>query len=472
VQHHTFHNSLDVDWYRITGLVVGWSYNVRTSNLAAGTDTYMVLYDQNGTIVKSNDDFDNNTFCPGWLQFCASSISWTATNTGPYYLLVRTLSYGGACPAYDISGRPLRSFSPIVPGQQATPTPTPTPTATGTQPPTRTPTPTPTVTRTPTPTITPTRPLEPTIIPVPGVLHPKGVAVDPATHLAFVTGRDNDRLYVVDPFSATVIQDVKVGDEPWGVLVNSITNKVYVANFASGNVYILNATTRAVIDVIWVGPNPTFVKINPVTNMIFVPTYGNHNVAIINGWTDMVEAIRPSGSTGTWGIAVNPNLNRIYLSNRDTGAVTTLNGNDSFRVIPDQTISPCGGTGSSPYSMDFNPANNKLYIACAPAGNVDHAAIYQASSSGLTRLAFTPIGAGGGDGGGGVVVDPGTGNVFFTNSVANTVSVVSGLSNAVIATVPVGVNPFGAAVDAGLKWVWVGNRDSNNLYLIPDTYGP
>jgi YVTN family beta-propeller protein len=245
-----------------------------------------------------------------------------------------------------------------------------------------------------------------------------------------------------------------------------------VANFASGDVYVLDATTRALRAIIPVGPNPTFVKINPITNRIFVPTYGNNGVVIINGATDTVERIVGAQGAGTWGIAVNPTLNRLYVGSRDTDTVATLDGNNNFNVIPEQSIHPCGGRGASPYAMDFNPANGKLYIACAPSGDVNRAAVYQTDATGMGYLAFLPIGSGGEDGGGGVTVDSATGNVFFTNSVSNTVSVIGGNSNAVVATRPAGRNPFGAAADGSLGWVWVGNRDSNDLTFLVDVYAP
>jgi YVTN family beta-propeller protein len=461
-QTHTFHTNTDVDWLRIEGLTVGVSYAIRTANLVGGADTYIALYDNNGVLIKSNDDFDfpTNTNCPALPQFCASAITWTPTYSGPYYLLVRTLSYPpGACPGYDIFGRPLRSYSPIVPGN---PPRTPTPTPTGTPRPTHTPTSTPTRGTIVNPTPLP---------PVPGLTHPKGLAVNPATHLLYVTSRDSNQLFILDGLSFAVVQAVKVGREPWGVAVNGATNKVYVANFASGDVYVLDATTGAPREVIPVGPNPTFVKVNPVTNKIFVPTHGNNGVVIINGWTDTVEQIVGTHGAGTWGIAVNPTLNRLYVSNRDTGAVATLDGNNSFRVIESQFIYPCGNRGS-PYGLDFNPANNKLYIACATAGDVNRAAIYQADTAGLTRLADVGIGSGGSDGGGGVAVDPATGNTFFTNSLSNTVSVIGGNSNAVVATVPVGINPFGIAADSVTRYVFVGDRVTNDLWVIPDTYAP
>ena len=363
----------------------------------------------------------------------------------------------------------------------ATHTPTNTPTATHT--PTYTPTQTATVTNTPTatetptntPTNTPTKPPPPTATPTPtpdpSVLMPNGVAVDPITHLVYVTSRDNGRLFVMDSTGQNVVDNVAVGSLPWGVAVNPATNRVYVANWGTEDITVLDATTRAFLRSIDVGPYPTFIKINPQTNRILAVRYGSNNLVVMNGDTDAIETTVGTGGVGAWGLAVNPSLNRVYVSNRDSGSVTTLDGNNGYQVIDSQTIKPCGDTGSAPFSLDFNPANNKLYIACSPFHNVDAAAVYTAGSGGLTPLAFFAIGDGSDTGGGGVTVDTATGNVFFTNSRANTVSVVGGATDSVIATVNTGTNPYGAAADPILRQVVIGNRFSHNLTIIPDTFG-
>jgi YVTN family beta-propeller protein len=303
-------------------------------------------------------------------------------------------------------------------------------------------------------------------------MHPKAVAVDPTTQRVYATARDTDRLYVFNGMTLAVIGSAAVGNEPWGVAVNPDTNKVYVANFASGDLYVLDATTLALRTIIPVGPNPTFVKFNPTTNQLFVVTYGNSHVAVINGATDTLVTTVPSGGLAAWGLAVDPNANLVYVSNRDSGTVTTLDANRGYQTVGGRTIQPCGGAGASPYGLEFNPTNNKLYIACAPSQNVNRAAVYRATATGMTRLAFLPVGNGGEDGGGGVAVDRATSNVFFTNSEANTVSVISGITDAVITTLPTGRSPFGAGVDSETRRVFIVNRDSNDLSVFQDTFGP
>jgi YVTN family beta-propeller protein len=307
---------------------------------------------------------------------------------------------------------------------------------------------------------------------IPGFVHPKAVAVDPTTHRVYATSRDADRLYVFDGATLLPLAYAAVGREPWGVALNADATKVYVANFASGDLYVLDAMTLALRAVIPVGPNPTFVKVNPLTNRVFVVTYGNSRVAVVNGATDTLETTVPSGGLAAWGLAVDPNANLVYVSNRDSGTVTVLDGNHSYQAIMSRALQPCGGAGASPYGLDFNPSNSKLYIACSPSQNVNRIAVYRATVVSLTRLAFLPVGDGGDDGGGGVAVDRATSNVFVTNSAANTVSVLSGVTDTVIATLPTGLNPFGAAADPVSRRVFVVNRDSHDLSVYLDTLGP
>lgn len=458
-QLHNFHASDDLDWYRIDNLTAGWSYNISTSDLTGGADTYMILYDRDSMIVKANDDRDT-ALCPTLRQFCASSLSWVASYPGPYLLAVRTLTYPDEqdptcpCPGYSISGKRLRMGMPYVPA-----------------PPAETPAPTPTATPPPTPTPTPEPPVEAPAR-IPGLQHPKDIAIDRTTHRVYVTSRDNDRLYIIDGEALRIVDTVKVGDEPWGVAVNPATRKLYVAHYASGDLWVIDTTTLIVLEILRLGGHPTFVKINEDTDKIVVALHGNGHVAVIDGKTDTLERYSPAGGAGPWGLALNPHLNHVYVGTRDSGTVQVLDANSNFSLTSAK-IKPCGSAGSAPYAMAFNPANNKLYIACSPFHNVRAVAIYQAAANGaLVRLAFVAMDEGGEDGGGGVVVNPATDSAFITNSLANTVSVIGGSTDTVLSTLPVSANPFGIAVDGTTGRVFVANRDSSDVFVFIDPTTP
>jgi YVTN family beta-propeller protein len=256
------------------------------------------------------------------------------------------------------------------------------------------------------------------------------------------------------------------------VTVNPNTNKVYVANWGTNNVTVVDGATLAVIKSIYVGPKPTFAKHNPFTNQVFVVTYGNSSVAIIDGATDMLQATVTTGGVGSWGLAVNPSLNRIYVSNRDSRNITTLDGGSGWSVLGGQSVTPCTGPAPAPYALEFNPINNKLYNACAPSGSVNTAVIYQAGAGGLSYIGSRGIAEGGADGGGGIAIDTSNGNAFFTNSTSNSVTVIGGSSNNVVGSAATGADPFGTAADSTTGRVFVVNRTGNTVSVLPNSYLP
>lgn len=92
VQTHNFHATGDADWVKFA-MTTGGTYTIATSNLGASNDTYMYLYDTNGTTILDQDD-DSGT---DW----GSQIVWTATQSGTYYVRVRHYSSTGGCTGYD-----------------------------------------------------------------------------------------------------------------------------------------------------------------------------------------------------------------------------------------------------------------------------------------------------------------------------------------------------------------------------------
>lgn len=403
-----------------------------------------------------------------------ATATWTATPTdGPTPTPTQTLTPTETATA---SATPTMTQTPT-----ATHTPTETPTASVTPTPSMTPTWTATATPTatcppggciyvvylpltlseqpPTPTPTPTRTAT---TETPGLAHPKAVAARADTHDIYVTSRDNNRVYRLD--GATLAEEgyAATGSQPWGVDYNPQTGKLYVASFASGDVRVYDGNTLALLKVIPVGPSPTFARVNRTANKVYVALYSSNALAVIDGATDTLAAKVSAGGVGSWGLAFNAALNRVYVSNRDSGTVTTLDGNAGYAVLTGQTRGVCGGAGSSPYGMDFNPQNNRLYIACAPAGRVNTAAIYGAGAGGLTFLANAALDDGGSDGGGGVAMDPVTGNVYFANAASDTVTVINS-GNLVAGNFPTGSQPFGVAVDSTAGRVYVVNRESNDI---------
>lgn len=80
MQSHNFSTLADQDWIKFDAQG-GVTYQLRTFNLDVAADTYLYLYDTDGsTLLASNDDANGSL---------ASEIEWTAPVTGTYYVRVQ-----------------------------------------------------------------------------------------------------------------------------------------------------------------------------------------------------------------------------------------------------------------------------------------------------------------------------------------------------------------------------------------------
>ncbi len=96
IQTHNFDVSGDQDWVRFSA-EAGVNYAIHTMNLDQSSDTFLYLYDVDGTtLLASNDDFGDTL---------ESYIQWTPAVDGNYYILVEHWSPSGSgCgTSYDIT---------------------------------------------------------------------------------------------------------------------------------------------------------------------------------------------------------------------------------------------------------------------------------------------------------------------------------------------------------------------------------
>ncbi|MEJ5198302.1 MAG: YncE family protein, partial [Anaerolineae bacterium] len=301
-----------------------------------------------------------------------------------------------------------------------------------------------------------------------GVNYPNGLGVNRNTHALYVAGRNDRAIYRINPLIGAITHVIPVGRQPFGTAVNTRTNKVYVANFQDNTISVINEISASVMTTITLASfgEPTYVAINEQTNRIYVPLHRDGRLAVINGETDMLLAT-VEACAGAFGVAVDSISNRIYVSCRDAQIIRTINAATN-EVIWEETIYLPG----MPFSLGLDSALGQLYVPVADNPNDPNAPrkvfVFRVPAILPSPHGIVLVKPGGPDGGGGVVVNPNTHRVFVTNSLDDSVTVFDGRTLAVLDTIPVGDNPLAAAVDAGLNYIYVGNRDSNNISLIPD----
>jgi len=93
---HNFHAAGDQDWFKFEAWA-GNSYTIEIANLGLNSDTYLYLYDTNGTtMLAANDDYGGTL---------ASKIIWQAPANGTYYVMVKhwNPNVGGCGTGYELS---------------------------------------------------------------------------------------------------------------------------------------------------------------------------------------------------------------------------------------------------------------------------------------------------------------------------------------------------------------------------------
>ena len=346
--------------------------------------------------------------------------SWTPLSSGEYTIVVK--AYNGAgqvgeSEAITLSAVEVISEASPTPSLEVTETPTlvvvsPTPTSTPTAAPTPTSTPiptstptgiTPTPTDTPTPTSTPTAtpptgPCLPTFVTTINVgTHPKGVAA--GANRVYVGLHDVPQVKVIDRASNTVVdtwdtkaaaglgryangvvishgrvyvanrngnsvsailisnhedvQIIPVGIHPFGVAAGS--DYVFVANFDSDSVTIINSSTLAT-NTVSVPGKPTMLA--AIGNNAYLASWSGGVYKVGSDGSVAHLLVPPAGVQSYFGVAADPNTNRVYVTLQQRKRIIVLSAADN-------SIMGNIDLGFIPYGIGVNPRNNYIYVLSA-----------------------------------------------------------------------------------------------------------
>jgi YVTN family beta-propeller protein len=201
-------------------------------------------------------------------------------------------------------------------------------------------------------------------IPLCGDTNHMGLAVNPSTNRIYAANNlDPGSVWVIDGGTNTIVDTVTVGSDPMEVAVNPNTNRIYVTNDVDpGSVSVINGSSDAIIATVPVGRQPEGVAVNPNTNRIYVANTMDGTVSVINGASNAVMAIVPIDSYQTCPLVidVNPNMNRTYVGTC-TRTVSVIDGPSNTVV---DTVFSNNSPGYDPvYGIAVNPNTNRVYAA-------------------------------------------------------------------------------------------------------------
>ena len=273
---------------------------------------------------------------------------------------------------------------------------------------------------------------------------PTAIAANSSTDRVYVANARSGTVSVINALTNTKITDIKVGSYPLGISVSG--DRVYVANAFSGTVSVINALSNTKITDIKVGGSPRAVGYIPY-----------HGLYVADNFDDIVQVLYLGVGTTIKNITVGfgPQAmgvigDRVYVANELNDTVSVIDGdtNTVFSTIK---------VGSSPNAIGVNPSTNTIYVANSDSNTISvinalsnigkKKVIYNSGSNIIVINATTnktdkDIKVGSSPNA--IGVNPSTNTIYVANSDSNTISVIDGNANRVVAGVTFNVKPANA----------------------------
>jgi YVTN family beta-propeller protein len=268
-------------------------------------------------------------------------------------------------------------------------------------------------------------------------------------------------------FSASaqrVVASIPLRATPFGVAVNPFKNRIYVATVDSSTgkhaLAVIDGRTNAQVATVSL-PAATLVAVNVVTHRVYVAgcnfpqTPIACTLSVVDGDQNQLLTTIPISSNaaiGLQGLAVNPITDLVYVSDADALKIDVIDGKTNMIT----TSISLGGQQPLGLAVDF--LHNRLVAVI----NGPLIAVIDGRDNAI--LQRVTVGASNAN----VAVNPITERAYVTNEdfAPSTVGVVDIEHFTVVTNVPVGNNPFGVALDEFSRIVFVTNLNDQTVSVI------
>ena len=264
---------------------------------------------------------------------------------------------------------------------------------------------------------------------------------------AYVTSEDDDFVTVIDTSTDQAINTIEVGIAPDGVVASPDGTHVYTAN--ADSVSVIDAASQSVVATIPVAGVPFALAVNPAGTRLYSTNESDATMSVIDTASNTVIATVPLPGSPL-GIDVDHGGNSIYVSFPFGHNIVRI---DAATNTIAETSAPLG---IGPAGIEA-ATSNLVYLADFFDGQV-------ATLSGVTQQSVTAFPDS--EPGGGIVMDPADGNVYFTRDPGGPSGTVNRLAGG---SAPVGASPVGIAVTPTGSKLYVTNIAGNSVSVIDAT---
>ncbi|MEU1206796.1 protein kinase [Nocardia sp. NPDC005825] len=284
---------------------------------------------------------------------------------------------------------------------------------------------------------------------------PEYVAVDAATHTAFVGNNRLGLVWAVDTVSHAVTATINVGQSNvWGMALDPGLHTLFT--LGSGFITMIDTDSRTVINGIAV-KDASFLQgiaVDPDTHTLY--TSSSVRIFVIDAAARTVRASFPVRDYSDQ-LALDANAHTLYSVNTRSNTVSTID-------TASQKVTATINVGKSPRQVAADPATHTAYVTNYEDGSVS--VIDTASRAVIATINLAgDVSHGGPESAKAVTFDRDSHTVYVTSG-SSTVSVIDGLSHVVMSTIGVGESPCDAAVDPSTHTLYVINNRGNSMSVI------
>ena len=265
---------------------------------------------------------------------------------------------------------------------------------------------------------------------------------------AYISNFNGNTVTVINTVTNQPVSTISVGSNPWGVSVTPNGDFVYVTNGGSNSVSVINTSTNSIVATIPVGYTPRAIRFTPDGTKAFVVNSDANSVSVINTLSNTVVATIPVGS-GAVNCMVSPTGNQLFVSNASSNTISIIN-------ISTNTVTNTLSGFNFPEGIAINSDNSKYYVCnYDPTAGVQVRDVFTNNIIATLAIPY-PFN---------IILNP-SGTLAYIATHTSSVYVVNTLTNSIVATIPVGINPYGIIYDQNSDKIYVVNSISNSVTVI------
>jgi YVTN family beta-propeller protein len=235
-----------------------------------------------------------------------------------------------------------------------------------------------------------------------------------------------------------VTATIPVGEEPLAVAVDPATHTAYVANagFDQASVSVIDEATNTVTATIPVGAGPWLVAVDPAARTVYVANVDDDTVSVIDAATNIVTATISLGGVEPWGLALDPVTRSVYVADAAEDTVSVIGEETNTVTATISGVTPLGNpntfNGLFLQQMAVDPTTGVVYVTDPSNDAVSMIDVTTNAVTGSIPVEGDPVA---------IAVDPTTHTAYVTNNEDGTVSVVSAARPTPVTRVSSGRNP-------------------------------